>query len=98
MIASGARAGLSEGRPTAKERREEIAEVLLAALGFGARAATRAAPGAPGAAGAGELEAAAPVRGRPKLLPGLPVGAELVVCGTLLRVLQHLIRFLHFLE
>src|SRR2546430_7494735 len=59
----------------------------------------RSPPRAAGTArGAGELEAAAPVRGRPELLAGFPVGAELIVCGALLGVLQHLVRLLHFLE
>src|SRR4029077_13625056 len=56
------------------------------------------ARGATGAPRAGELEAAAPVRGRPELLAGFPVGAELVVGGALLGVLQHLVGLLHLLE
>src|SRR2546426_554469 len=45
-----------------------------------------------------ELKAAAPVRRWPELLARLPVAAELVVGGALLRILEHLISLLHFLE
>src|SRR5579862_3626307 len=98
MIACGARVGLAEGCAAAKQRREEITEVLLTTIGLEARAAARAPSGARATAGAGELEAAAEVRRRPELLSRLPVGAELVVRGALLGVLQHLVRLLHFLE
>src|ERR1700719_852062 len=103
--ASGAATGARERGAATKQRREEIAEVLIlkrAILRRTGAAASRparspaAAPGAPRAAG--ELEAAAPVRGRPELLAGFPVGAELVVRGALLGVLEHLVGLLHLLE
>src|SRR6202008_3344743 len=61
----------------------------------GTRAAPRAARARPAAA---ELESAAPVRRRTELLPGLPVAPELIVRGALLRIPEHLVRLLHFLE
>src|SRR6266446_3031907 len=105
MIAPGAATGPREWRAATEQRREEIAEVLLvkrAILRRTGAAASRPACSPPGASGApraaGELEAAAPVRGRPELLAGFPVGAELVVRGALLGVLQHLVCLLHLLE
>src|ERR1700720_1087403 len=103
MIAPGATTGAREWRAATEQRREEIAEVLivkraiLRRTGAAASRPARSPRGASGAA-AGELEAAAPVRGRPELLAGFPVGAELVVRGALLGVLQHLVGLLHLLE
>src|SRR5437763_13927717 len=108
MIARGAAATTpGEGRAATEQRGEELAEVLFGEPAvLGARTApsraARSPPRAPGMARAAgtaraarELEAAAPVRGRPELLAGFPVGAELIVCSALLGVLQHLVRLLH---
>src|SRR5690606_9566271 len=67
----------------AEQRFEEIAELSGIAEGLGT-AAERILP--------------VPVRGRLEILPGFPVGAELVVRRTLLRVLQDFVRLFHLLE
>src|SRR5688572_13570252 len=51
-----------------------------------------------GVAAAGELEALVPIGRRTEILPLLPVGAELVVGGALLRILQDLISLARVLE
>src|SRR5581483_8580651 len=80
----------TERAGTAEERGEEIAEAFLLEH--------RSAAGRARAGAAAELEAARPIRRRPELLPGLPVAAELIVRGTLLRVFQYFVGLLHFLE
>ena len=45
-----------------------------------------------------KLETLIPVRWRPEILAGLPVGAQLVVGGALFRIFEHLIGFSHLLE
>src|ERR1700730_3648762 len=101
--ATGAATGARERRAATEQRGKEIAEILVlkrAILRRCRAAASRPAGSAPasGAPRAGELEAAAPVRRRPELLAGFPVGAELVVRRALLGVLQHLVGLLHLLE
>src|SRR6185436_16200606 len=81
----------ARGAP-AKERREEIAEAVVAARVAGL--ATGAAATRPAA----KLEPAAEIRWRPKLLARLPVAAELVVGGAFFRVLENLVGLLHLLE
>ena len=44
------------------------------------------------------LETGVPVGWRAEVLPGLPVGSQLVVGGAFLGVLEHLVGFAHFLE
>src|SRR6185312_3467439 len=75
----------SEGAPAPKERREEVAEAFL--LEYVRTAGTAGAAAA-------ELEAARPVGRRPELLTRLPLTAELVVRGALLRVFQDFVRLL----
>src|SRR3982074_3550157 len=96
MIAPGAATGTRERRAATEQRREEIAEILVAKRAILRRcraAASRPARSAPGASGApraaGELEAAAPVRGRPELLAGFPVGAQLGGRPPVPGLLQH---------
>jgi hypothetical protein len=73
----------AERAARAEQLREEVAELAgLLAAEFAAR----------------ELKALAPVGRRTEVLALAPVGTELVVGGALLRVLQHLVRFLEFLE
>src|SRR4051794_23650852 len=67
-----------------EQRREEIAEALELGTALPARRAAK-------------LEAPAEIRRRTKLLPGLPVAPELIVCRALLGVLEHFIGFLHVL-
>src|SRR5579863_7513470 len=92
MVAAGLLlppAGRAKRTRATEERRKEVAEALLLEHVRAAAAGT----GAPA-----ELEAARPIGRRPELLTGLPVAAQLIVGGTLLRVLQDLVGFLHFLE
>src|SRR5947207_6293260 len=104
MIAPRPAALRGKRRAAAEERREELAEVLLAQAAALARAEAPRARAPPSRATlarpavARELEAAAPVRGRTKLLAGFPLAAELVVRGTLLGILEHRVSLLHFLE
>src|SRR5690606_28925253 len=72
----------SERTARAEQRGEKVAE---AAVVFRAPEAR-------------ELEASAPIGRRTELLARAPVRAELIVCGSLLGVLQDLVRFLDFLE
>src|SRR6185436_1678792 len=78
---------LPERTALAEQGGEEVAEVRI--LAAGAPAAERRR---------GELEVATPVGRRPEFLAGAPVRAELIVGSAALRVLQDLVRLLHFLE
>src|SRR5262249_50796986 len=78
---------LAERTALPEQRGEEIAEVALAAATAIAAERRR-----------GELEITTPVRRRTELLSGAPVRAELIVGGASLRILQDLVRLLHFLE
>ena len=104
MIAPRPAALRGKRRAAAEERREELAEVLLAQAAVLARAKAPRARAAPSRATrarpavARELEAAAPVRRWTKLLAGFPLAAELVVRGALLGILEHFVGLLHFLE
>src|ERR1035437_1957867 len=51
-----------------------------------------------GKAGPGGLETRVPVWRRAKFLPTLPVGAELIVSGALLGILEHFIGFADLFE
>ena len=77
--------GARIGRVTAEQFLEEGAVVRRARVGIRIAAAA-------------ELEAGVPVRRRAKVLPGLPVWAELIVGGALLRVLEHLVGLADLLE
>src|SRR5437868_2099229 len=73
---------LAEWTACAKQRREEVAEAGVL----------------PSAERRRVLEVPSPVRRRRELLTLPPLRAELIVGGALLRILEHLVGFLHFLE
>jgi len=84
-----AHAGLPARTATAEERLEKLAEIPQV-LGGGAASAA--------AASAKLVLGILPTRRRAEILPGLPVGAQLIVATTLPGILQHLVGFRDFLE
>src|SRR5262249_7222098 len=87
--------GERTGATGTEQRREKVAEALVLEhlLAGAVLAGLRASPGAtPARAGAtAKLEALGPIRRRTELLASLPVAAELIVGGALLRVFQDLV-------